>query len=319
MRVFLAGATGAVGRPLLARLLDAGHEVTATSRSAEKASALEAMGVRGVVLDAFDEGAVCVAIAEAKPEVVIHQLTALPADASPRQMKTALALTGRLREDTVPVFARAAREAGARRLIVQSIAFVTRPEGPAVLDEDAPLWVDGPSDVGAAVRPVRVMEAAVLGAGLEGIVLRYGFFYGPGTWYSKTGTLGRMIGKRQVPLIGSGEGRQSFVHVDDAAEATVLALDRGAAGIYNVTDDAPATQNEWLPAIAIALGAKAPHHAPAWLARLVAGDGLVYYATTLRGASNARATKAFGWQPRPWRDGFREVFGEGALSGGGPP
>jgi nucleoside-diphosphate-sugar epimerase len=309
MRVFLAGATGAVGRPLLARLVAAGHEVTATSRSAEKASALEAKGARGVVLDAFDADAVRAAIALAKPEVVIHQLTALPADASPRQMKAALAVTGRLRQETVPVFARAAREAGARRLIVQSIAFVTKPEGPAVLDEDAPLWVDGPGEVGAAVRPVRVMEEAVLGAGLEGIVLRYGFFYGPGTWYEKTGTLGRMIGKRQVPLIGSGEGRQSLVHVDDAAEATVRALDRGATGIYNVTDDAPATQNEWLPAIASELGAKPPRHVPAWLARLVAGDGLVYYATTLRGASNARAKQAFGWQPRPWREGFHQVFG----------
>ncbi|MDB4993642.1 MAG: NAD(P)-dependent oxidoreductase [Myxococcaceae bacterium] len=309
MKIFLAGATGAVGRPLLTRLLAAGHEVTATSRSAAKVAALEAQGARAIVLDAFDAAAVEAAILQAKPEVVIHQLTALPTDASPRQMKAALAETGRLRQETVPDFAAAARDAGARRLIVQSIAFATTPEGPPVLDEDAPLWLDGPGDIGAAARPLRVMEAAVLGAGIEGVVLRYGFFYGPGTWYSKTGTLGRMIAKRQVPLIGSGEGRQSFVHVDDAAEATVLALDGGASGIYNVTDDAPATQKEWLPAIARELGAKPPRHAPAWLARLVAGDGLVYYATTLRGASNARAKKAFGWQPRAWRDGFHAVFG----------
>jgi nucleoside-diphosphate-sugar epimerase len=309
MRIFLAGATGAVGRPLLARLLAAGHEVTATSRSAEKAAALGRQGARGVALDAFDGAAVRAAIAEAKPEVVVHQLTALPADASPRRMKAALAETGRLREETVTVFAQAARDAGARRLIVQSIAFVTRPEGPAVLDEDAPLWLDGPSDIGAAVRPVRTMEECALAVtGLEAVVLRYGFFYGPGTWYAKTGTLGRMVAKRRLPLIGSGEGRQSFVHIDDAAEAAVLALDRGDAGVYNVTDDEPATQNEWLPAIASHLGAKPPRHVPSWLARLVAGDGLVHYATTLRGASNARAKKAFGWRPRRWTDGFRDVF-----------
>jgi nucleoside-diphosphate-sugar epimerase len=315
MRVFLAGATGAIGRPLLAQLLGAGHAVTATTRSEARAKELTKSGAEGIVLDAFDVDAVKAAVARAKPDVVVHQLTSLPKDVTPSSMKAALDETARLRRETVRTFAEAGRDAGAKRIVVQSIAFVTRPAAePVDLDEDAPLWLDGPRDARITMESVRDMEAATLGTeGIEGIVLRYGFLYGPGTWYERTGTIGRMITKRLMPIIGSGRGRQSFVHVDDAAEVTVRALERGDPGIYNVTDDAPAEQNEWLPAIATHLQAKAPFRVPGWVARVAGGPLVVHYATALCGARNHRAKKAFGgdteWTPRHWKDGFREVFG----------
>lgn len=310
MRVFVAGATGAIGRPLLDRL--AGHHVTATTRSPDRADALRARGIDAVVLDAFDAAAVERAVIAARPDVVVHQLTALPHDASPSSMKRAIRETGRLRRETVPTFLDAAREARARRFLVQSMCFVTRPEGPEVLDEDAPPWLDAPGDMGEAVRPVDEMERAARAAeGIESLVLRYGFFYGPGTWYSAEGTIGRMVRRRMMPFIGDGMGRQSFVHVDDAAAATVLALDHGAPGIYNVTDDDPQTQNEWLEAVASHLGAKRPFRVPAFAARLIAGPAAVHYATTLRGARSGRAKEAFGWQPRPIAEGLREEFAGG--------
>jgi nucleoside-diphosphate-sugar epimerase len=309
MRVFLAGASGAIGRPLVAGLVAAGHDVVGTTRHEARARVLREQGAQAAIVDAFDAAAVHAAVRAAEPEVVIHQLTALPTSPDPKAMQASLDLTSRLRRETVPTFLDAARAAGARRAIVQSISFVTRPDGRPIHDEDAPLFLDAGPGFADAVAAVRDMESAVMrAAGLEGVVLRYGFYYGPGTWYAKDGAMATMIRKRGYPIIGRGQGRMSFVHIDDAVDATVRALDHGAPSIYNVTDDAPATEKEWLPAVAQVLGAKKPLWAPAWLARRLAGDAVVHYATTLPGNANARARAAFGWAPRHWRDGFREVF-----------
>ncbi|MBI5105141.1 MAG: NAD(P)-dependent oxidoreductase [Solirubrobacterales bacterium] len=310
MRVFLAGATGAIGRPLVAALLAGGHEVVGTTRSEERAAALRAQGAEAVVLDAFDAAAVRRAVREARPEVVVHQLTALPEEPDPKAMAAAIETTSRLRRETVPVFVEAAREAGARRIVVQSISFVTKPDGRPVHDETAPLWLDAAPAYRGNVEAVRDMEASVVGAeGIEGVVLRYGFYYGPGTWYDKAGAIGELVRKRRYPVVGKGQGRASFVHIDDAVQATVRALDHGSPGIYNVTDDQPATQKEWLPEAARLLGARRPLWAPTWLARRMAGDVVVHYATTLPGNSGAKAIRELGFTPRPWREGFREVFG----------
>jgi nucleoside-diphosphate-sugar epimerase len=310
VRVFVAGASGAIGRPLVDRLVADGHSVVGTTRDEARARTLRAQGAEAAVLDAFDAAALRAAVLAAEPEVVIHQLTALPAQADPKLMPAALALTNRLRRETVLTLLAAGAEAGARRALVQSIAFVTRPDGSPVHDEDAPLFLDAPEQFRDNIAAVRDLEAATAGAAdIEGLVLRYGFYYGSSTWYAKDGTIGDLIRKRRYPIIGGGEGRMSFVHLDDAVEATVRALDRGAPGIYNITDDTPATSREWLPETARLLGAKPPRKVPAWLARRLAGDALVYYSTTLPGNANGRARAAFDWTPRPWRDGFAEVFG----------
>jgi nucleoside-diphosphate-sugar epimerase len=307
--VFLAGATGAIGRPLVARLLADGHEVVGTTRDPARADALRARGVEPVVLDAYDAGAVRAAVVAARPEAVVHQLTSLPDD--PRQMMGAVAENARLRRETVPTFVDAARAAGARRVIAQSISFVTKPDGRPVHDEDAPLYHGAPGQE-ANIEGVAALEAAVAAAGddLEGVVMRYGFFYGPGTWYDRDGAMATMIRKRRFPIVGSGEGRSSFVHVDDAVDATVRALDASVLpGTYNITDDEPARARDWIPAAAAALGAKPPRRAPALVAGRLAGPVLVHYHTTLPGNSNAKARAAMpGWAPRSWRDGFPEVL-----------
>ncbi|WCB94542.1 nucleotide-sugar epimerase [Baekduia alba] len=302
MRVFLAGATGAIGRPLVDRLVADGHTVFGTTRDPARAAALRERGAEPVVLDAFDVPAVRAAVVTAAPDVVVHQLTALPEVPDPKAMAAAVEATSRLRRETVPTFVDAARVAGARRVVVQSISFVTRPDGRPMHDEDAPLGADSEA--------VAALEAATTQAdGIEGVVLRYGFYYGPGTWYDRDGAIATLIRKRRFPLIGNAEGRSSFVHVDDAVDATVRALDRGAPGVYNVTGGEAPCQSEWLPEAARLLGAKPPRHVPVWLARRLAGETVVHYATTLPGNADDRARAAFDWRPRPWREGFAEVFG----------
>ncbi len=310
MRILLAGATGAIGRPLLTRLLADGHEVVATSRDAQRAAALTAQGAEGVVLDAFDTAAVHRVVAEANAEVVLHQLTALPENpAKGKNMQAGVAQTNRLRRETVPVFVDAARAAGARRIVVQSISFVVDPaRGPeTTVDETAPLYLSAPFP--ELIEAVRDMEAAVVGAtGIDGLALRYGFYYGPGTWYAKDGAMGDMIRKRRLPIVGNGEGRYSFIHIDDAVEATVQALTKGATGVYNVVDDEPVRLRDWLPVVAEAMDAKEPRRVPAFLGRLAAGPVVVYYATQLPGVSNAKMKAAFGVQPRPTRAGLEAAF-----------
>jgi 2-alkyl-3-oxoalkanoate reductase len=309
MRVFVAGASGAIGRPLLPRLIAAGHEVTGTTRSEQRAEAIRATGAQAAICDALDAEALHAAVTGAAPEVVVHQLTALPHRFDPRD-KEVYAATNRLRSEGTRILLDAARAAGARRMICQSIAFAYAPGPQAeVKDEDAPLALGAPAPFGDGVRAVDEMERAVVGAeGLEGLVLRYGWFYGPGTYYADDGSMAEDVRRRRFPVLGKGTGLFSFVHVDDAASATVAAVERGAPGVYNIVDDDPAPQREWLPVYAEAIGAKKPLRVPVWVARLVVGR-IATMAGVQPGAANAKAKRELGWEPRwpSWRQGFRDA------------
>lgn len=298
MRIFLAGATGVIGKPLTAALLEAGHDVTAMTRSPDSAAALRTAGAHAVVVDAFDEPAVRQAITAAEPDVLIHQLTALPNKGGARAFSKGLKLTARLRRETVPVMLDAAAQAGGSRAIVQSISFITRPDGRTLHDETDPIWTDAPDgETAMTMAAVSEMEAAVAASPLEGLVLRYGFFYGPGTAWAPDGQLGRMLRHRVYPVIGDGQGRMSFIHIDDAVSATMRALDHGSAGIYNVCEPDPEPLAIALPQLAQAFGARPPRRLPLPLARRLAPFPLVHYSTTLAGNSSAKATAALGWTP----------------------
>ncbi|MET0557864.1 MAG: NAD(P)-dependent oxidoreductase [Solirubrobacterales bacterium] len=305
MRVFVAGASGAIGTPLVRQLLDAGHEVTGMTRRPERAERLREAGAEAVVCDAFDAQGLKDAVVAARPEAVIHLLTALPPKLKPRGDWTAE--TSRLRIEGTRNLVAAAQAAGARRLVAESIAFLYRPEGDWVKDEEAPVFDDAPGHFGAAYRAVVEMEQQVVGAdGLDGIALRCGFLYGPGTWYGRGGSEAENVAKRRTPVVGAGTGTFSWVHVDDVAAAFAAALERGDPGVYNVADDEPAPMREWLPVYAQALGAKPPRSVPAWLAKLVAGAPTVALALQTRGAANTKAKRELGWQPAypSWRQGF---------------
>jgi 2-alkyl-3-oxoalkanoate reductase len=311
MRVFVAGATGAIGRPLIPKLVAAGHDVTGMTRSEERAEGVRRAGARAIVCDVFDVEGVCAAVREARAEAVVHQLTALPERLDLRD-KQLYAVTNRLRTEGTTTLLDAAREAGARRLVSQSIAFAYAPVGDWVKSEDAPLMENLPGTFGEGVRAIAGMERQVVEAeGLDGLVLRYGFFYGPGTYYGEDGSTTSDVRRRRMPVVGRGSAMFSFVHLDDAADATVIAVERGASGVYNIVDDDPAPMREWLPIFAEAAGAKRPIRVPAWLAKLVAGEGVVAFALTLRGASNAKAKSELGWRPAhpTWRRGFAETLG----------
>ncbi len=308
MKVFVAGASGAIGRPLVPKLIAAGHEVTGMTRSEESAARIREAGAQALVADVFDEDRVRSGMGEAAPDVVVHQLTSLP-DRLDFRDKSLYDATNRVRGEGTRILIDAARAAGATRMVAQSIAFTYVPEGDWVKDEDAPVMEDAPGPFGAATRTVVEMERSVLGAeGLEGLVLRYGFFYGPGTYYAADGTSAQDVRRRRQPIVGKGSGTVSFIHVDDAADATVAAVERGAQGIYNVVDDEPATFAEWLPVYADALAAKKPFRVPVWLAKLVAGKEVALFTNALRGATNAKAKAELGWAPAhpSWRQGFRE-------------
>ena len=309
MKVFLAGATGAIGRRLVPQLVEAGHEVTAMTRSEEKLGNLYDLGAEPVLCDVFDAGRLGPVVARAEPDAVINELTDLPHSLNPRRLKEYYAANNRVRREGTRNLLDAARGAGVRRFLVQGAAFWYAPTGGPVKPEEAPLYLDAPAPVGPAVEAIKEVEDAVLSVdGIEGVVLRYGMFYGPRTWYAKDGDVGRQVMKRRYPMIGHGEGVYSFIHVDDAASATVAALERAKPGIYNVVDDEPATAAEWMPVYAEALGAKRPLRVPAFLARVIAGDALVTWMLGLRGASNEKIKRELGWRPRyeSWRRGFFE-------------
>jgi nucleoside-diphosphate-sugar epimerase len=312
MKILIAGASGAIGRPLTIQLQRGGHHVAGLARSAERAAALEAAGVEAHVCDVFDAHSVQRAVVAAAPEVLVHQLTAIPAKLDLRKYEQAFAPTARLREEATPHLMAAAAAAGVRRVVCQSISFLTAPEGPPVHDEDARVYVDAANQFGPVVRATDAMERSVLGTpGVEGVVLRYGFFYGPGTAYAPDGGTAAEIRARRFPIAGGGGGVTSFVHIDDAVVATVLAIEGTDTGTFNVCDDDPAPLHQWLPVMAAAMGAAAPMRVPAFVARLAVGAHAVHVATTLRGNSNARFKRAFGWEPAhpTWRTGFPEVFG----------
>ena len=298
MRVFVAGASGAIGRPLVPKLIAAGHEVTGMTRSEEKAEAVRAAGARAAIVDVFDADALRAAMAEATPEVVVHQLTALPERMNFRDKDLYTATNG-LRTEGTRNLLDGARAAGARRFVAQSIAFAYRNDGSRVKTEDDPLLDSAPGSFEGGVTALREMEAMVLEADdLDGLVLRYGFFYGPGTHYGSDGAIVADVRRRRMPIVGKGTGVFSFIHVDDAADATLAAIERGAAGVYNVTDDEPAAMSEWVPALAEAAGAKRPLRVPVWLAKLVGGAQAATFASELRGASNEKASESSAGSPR---------------------
>jgi nucleoside-diphosphate-sugar epimerase len=307
VRVFVAGASGAIGRPLIPKLVAAGHEVTGTTRSEDSAAAIRAAGAEAAICDALDAAAVEEAVSRARPEVIVSELTSLPKDYDLRTID--YEPTNRLRVEGGRNLIAAGRKAGARRYITQSIAFIYEPEGDWVKDEEATPYLNPPGRFRSGAEATLASEREALDAeGMEGLVLRYGQFYGPGTYFDHDGSIAEQVRKRRFPLVGKASGFFSFIHLDDAADATVAAVERGAPGIYNVVDDDPAPMREWLPVYAELIAAKRPFRVPTLLARLVGGRAAVEMSTQLRGASNAKAKRELGWQPAhpSWRQGFAE-------------
>ena len=306
MRVFVAGATGAIGQQLVPRLVAAGHEVHGMTRSEAKQGMLLELGAVPVVADALDRDQVAEAVGRARPEVIVHQLTAL-GELDMRHFDRAFTLTNRLRTEGTDHLLAAGRAVGVRRFVAQSVTFPYARTGGPVKTEEDPLDPAPVQEMRGMVAAVRHLEEAVLGADwTDGIVLRYGGFYGPGTSMAPGRQMPEMIRRRRFPLVGSGGGVWSFIHVADAAEATVAAVERGRRGVYNVVDDDPAPIAEWLPTVAQALGAKRPMHLPRFVGRLLAGEVGVVMMTELRGASNAKAKCELGWRPAhpSWRQGL---------------
>jgi nucleoside-diphosphate-sugar epimerase len=305
MRVLVSGASGAIGRFLIPQLVDAGHEVVGMTRRQDNADALSELGARGVVVDALDREAVHRVVLDAAPDAVIDELTSLPRDYDLRNRHLYDA-NDEIRSKGTPALHDAAREAGVRRFVMQSIAFLYAPQGDWVKSEDAPIWLEAPMPFGRSVAVLHANEQRITSdPDVEGVVLRYGFFYGPGTYHAPDGSIAAQVRKRQVPIVGKGRGMTSYMHLHDAAAATVAALE-GGHGIYNIVDDDPAPMREWLPVYAKAIGAKPPRRVPAWLARLAAGAMVARMATEVRGASNAKAKAELGWEPAipSWREGF---------------
>ena len=313
MRVFVAGASGAIGARLVPQLVERGHDVIGTSRSAGKAELLRALGAEPVQLDVLDRQAVRDAVLAARPDAMVHQATALTGLSDFKHFDRTFALTNRLRTEGTDALLAAAREAGVGRFVAQSFAgWPYGREGGRKTEEDPldPAPVPAMRETLAAIRQ---LERAVVEAG--GIALRYGGFYG-----SPDDAQLELVRKRRFPLVGEGGGVWSFVHLDDAATATVLALECGAPGIYNVVDDEPAPVREWLPVLAAAIGAKPPRHVPRWLAKLAAGEAGIALMTEIRAAvSNEKAKRELGWTLRhpSWRQGFRDAYGAGEPAAGG--
>ena len=304
MRVFVAGATGAIGTRLVPQLVERGHEVVGTSRSAEKAERLRRLGAEPIVLDLLDPQAVREAVAAARPDAIVHQATALAGAGDVKHFDRSFAETNRLRTEGADALLAAAQDAGVGRFVAQSYAgWPYAREGGPVKTEDDPLDPTPVPAMRETLAAIRHLEHVVTKAG--GVALRYGGFYG-----SSDDAQLELVRKRRFPIVGDGGGVWSFVHLDDAATATVLAVERGTPGIYNIVDDEPAPAREWLPALAAAIGAKPPRRVPRWLARLLAGEAGVVLMTEVRGASNAKAKRELGWSLRypSWRQGFADAY-----------
>ncbi|HEY3713535.1 MAG TPA: NAD(P)-dependent oxidoreductase [Jatrophihabitantaceae bacterium] len=308
MRILVAGGTGALGQHLLPQLVASGHDVTALTRSEAKSAAVRQAGAEAVVADALDRESVVAAVRAARPDVVIHQLTALSQIKSFRKFDQEFALTNRLRTEGTDNLLAGAQAAGARRFIAQSFAgWPLERAGSRVKAEEDPLDPSPPANQRRSFAAIQHLEQAVGKADLEGIVLRYGGFYGPGSNMTGDGDIAQLVRKRRFPIVGDGQGVWSFCHLSDAAAATVAAVDHGAPGIYNVCDDEPVEIATWLPDFAQAIGAPAPRHVPTWLGRLLGGEIVVSVMTRVRGASNAKAKATLDWKPRfaTYREGFR--------------
>jgi nucleoside-diphosphate-sugar epimerase len=315
MNIFVAGATGALGRQLVPQLVAGGHEVVGMTRSASKRDLVLSLGARPAVADALDPDAVAHVVAESEPEVIVHQLTALSGSIDLRHMDRTFALTNRLRTEGTDHLLAAGRAVGVRRFVAQSFAgWPTARTGGPVTSEDDPLDPSPPDALRSTHDAIRHLEDAVTAASwTDGIVLRYGGFYGPGTSLSvkPDGEQVEMIRPRKFPVVGGGGGVWSFIHIEDAAAATVAAVEHGERGVYNVVDDDPAPVSEWLPAMASAVGAKRPMRLPRWLGRLAAGEAATVMMTEVSGASNEKAKRELDWAPRypSWRQGFANGAG----------
>jgi 2-alkyl-3-oxoalkanoate reductase len=306
LKIFLAGGTGAIGRVLVPMLVNAGHKVVALTRSADRTSQLAKMGARPVVGDVYDEVRLARLVAESEAELVMHQLTAFGT-----RNGDPYAETIRVRIEGTRCLTAAGRAAGARRFIAQSISFICSPSGSGLTDEETPIYLDSPPAVRALAEAVASLERQTLGAqGMSGTVLRYGWFYGPGTSYDPEGTIPTAIRKGAMPIAGAGAGTYSFINLQDAAAATLKVLAHETSGIYNIVDDSPVRFSEWLPFAAQLLDAPAPGHVDEALARQKVGDLRVYYMNEQRGASNAKAKRELDWQPAfpSWRAGFQALY-----------
>ena len=320
MKVFVAGATGVLGRALVPQLVVRGHEVVGMTRSASKQDLVRSLGARPVVADALDPDAVAQAVASAEPEVIVHELTALSGKMTMRDARhperfSGAIMTNRLRTEGMDHLLAAGRAVGARRLVAQSIAAFrfARTGGPVRTEAD-PFDLNPPAALRTAQEAILYLERAVTTIEWgDGLALRYGGFYGPGTGISLApdAVMAGPIRKRRFPIVGDGGGVWSHVHIDDAAAATAIAVEHGQPGVYNIVDDDPAPVREWLPVLASALGAKPPRRIPRWLARLAAGEAATAMMTEVRGASNAKAKRELGWKPRyaSWRQGFAQGLG----------
>jgi nucleoside-diphosphate-sugar epimerase len=311
MKIFIAGASGAIGSQLVPQLVARGHQVVGTTRSAAKTGALRALGAEPVIVDALDPDSVADAVARAEPEVVVHQLTALSGPVTFRNAKRAVAATNRLRTEGTDHLLAAGRAVGVGKFVAQSnCAWMERTGGP-VADENGRMEPNPPADAKEMVAALRHLEDAVTGISwADGIALRYGSFYGPGTGIEAApdAVMAELIRKRRFPIVGGGGGVWSLVHITDAASATVAAIERGKPGIYHVADDEPAPVRDVLLELARALGAKPPRRVPAWLVRLLAGEAAVNMMTQAPGISSEKAKRELGWtlQYPSWRTGFTE-------------
>lgn len=310
MKVFVAGATGAIGRFLVPHLLENGHDVIGIVRSTEKARTLEAVGAKAVIADALNKADLKSAIRKSEPEVVIHELTALARFGNFKKFDQELALTNRFRTEVTETLLDAARMVGANRFIAQSFCgWPFAREGTKVKSEEDPLEPNPPASMRRSLAAIRFLEDTIRNTSdLQALALRYGFLYGPGTGISKEGSIVNLIRRRKMPIVGDGAGIWSFIHVQDAARVTAIATLRGAPGIYNIVDDEPAPVSTWLPFLAEAIGAKPPRRIPVWLGKLLIGDAGVSMMTRIRGGSNAKAKHEFRWKPiyASWRQGFIE-------------
>ncbi|WP_414586128.1 NAD-dependent epimerase/dehydratase family protein [Scytonema sp. PCC 10023] len=300
MKIFVAGATGAIGRPILDQLLARGHNVVALTRSPERAQSLVEQGIEPAIADVFDAESVKAAVIRAQPEVVIEQLTALPRTYTRESMNATAALNTRIRSEGGGNVLAAAKAAGVRRFLKQSMAFWGIP-GAGLADEETPLSLDASPAVAADARLVIETERRLLQTpDLEGIALRYGFFYGPGTWFNSDGDVGQQVRQQQLPIVGNGDGVWSWIHIEDAAVATVAAAEQGNPGVYLIVDDQPLAVRDWLPAFARSLNAPPPPRVSVEDAlKMEGGADIVYYQTQMRGASNAKAKRELNFQPRP--------------------
>ena len=309
MKILVAGGTGAVARRLVPLLVARGHTVAATTRTPSKGDLIRTMGAEPIVADGLDPGAVERAVDAARPEAIVHQMTSLKRLQNPKHFDRVFALTNRLRTEGTRYLIAAGLAAGVRRLVAQSYTgWPNAREGGPIKSEDDPLDRTPPRTMRESLDAIRMLEHHVqLASGLEGVVLRYGAFYGPGTPFGPGGAVYERIRQRRFPLVGSGSGVWSFVHIDDVALATAIAVEGRPTGVFNIVDDAPAEVGVWLPELAFLLGAPSPRRVPVWLARLAIGDAGVSLMTQVRGASNAKARGVLGWQPMypNWRDGFR--------------